>query len=141
LSIPRRLGRLARGFVSGMQRGEDSSPGREAASDARREFEHVKRAFRAAWRGASEEWRERTEAAKARRSTAPKEVRRAYARLGLRVDSRLESVDQARRELVKKYHPDRFSDPEQRRRAEKITAEINAAHDTIERYLMRRGEL
>jgi DnaJ-class molecular chaperone len=97
--------------------------------------------MRAAWQGASEEWRERTEAAKARRSDAPKRVREAYGRLGLRVDSRLEAADRARRELIKKYHPDRFPDPDQQRRAAQVTAEINAAHDTIRRYLMRKGEL
>jgi curved DNA-binding protein CbpA len=50
----------------------------------------------------------------------------------------IEEADRKRRELIKRYHPDRFSDPEQRARAERITAEINAAHDTIERHLLRR---
>jgi curved DNA-binding protein CbpA len=46
----------------------------------------------------------------------------------------MEEVDRKRRELVKRFHPDRFSDPEKRLRAERVTAEINAAHDTIERH-------
>ena len=50
----------------------------------------------------------------------------------------IEEVDRKRRELVKRYHPDRFSEPEKRARAERITAEINAAHDAIERHLLRR---
>ena len=50
----------------------------------------------------------------------------------------IEEVDRKRRELVKRYHPDRFSEPGKRARAERITAEINASHDTIERHLLRR---
>ena len=49
----------------------------------------------------------------------------------------LEEVGRRRRGLVKRYHPDRFADPEQRERAERLTAEINAAHDVVERYLLR----
>jgi curved DNA-binding protein CbpA len=60
----------------------------------------------------------------------------AYDRLGLGAGSSLEDVRRKRRELVRRCHPDRFVDPEQRRRAEKLTAEINAAHDLIERHLI-----
>lgn len=169
MSLPRRLGRLARGFVSGIggeERSAEPGGGRDAyresrgesprqsyeeadreaqrdtqGGETRREFDNVRRAFRAAWRGASEEWRERTEASRARRSDAPESVRKAYATLDLRVDSGMESADRARRELVKKYHPDRFSEADKRQKAEQVTAEINAAHDTVRRYLMRKREL
>jgi curved DNA-binding protein CbpA len=47
----------------------------------------------------------------------------------------MEEVDRKRRDLIKRFHPDRFSDPEKRVRAERLTAEINAAHDTVERHL------
>jgi curved DNA-binding protein CbpA len=50
----------------------------------------------------------------------------------------IDEVDRKRRELIKRYHPDRFSDPEKRARAERVTAEINAAHDRIERHLLRK---
>ena len=50
----------------------------------------------------------------------------------------IEEVDKKRRDLIKRYHPDRFSEPEKRVRAERITAEINAAHDAIERHLLRK---
>jgi curved DNA-binding protein CbpA len=50
----------------------------------------------------------------------------------------MEEVDRKRRELVKKFHPDRFPDPEKRARAERLTAEINAAHDAIERHVQRK---
>jgi curved DNA-binding protein CbpA len=47
----------------------------------------------------------------------------------------MEEVDRKRRDLVKRFHPDRFSDPDKRARAERVTAEINGAHDAIERHL------
>jgi curved DNA-binding protein CbpA len=50
----------------------------------------------------------------------------------------MDEVDKKRRELVKRFHPDRFSDPEKRVRAERVTAEINAAHDAIERHVLRK---
>ena len=62
----------------------------------------------------------------------------AYNRLDLMPGTSIEEVDRKRRELVKRYHPDRFSEPGKRARAERITAEINASHDTIERHLLRR---
>ena len=61
----------------------------------------------------------------------------AYHRLGLGAGADLEEIHKKRRELVKRYHPDRFADPEQRKRAERLTAEINAAHDAVERHLTR----
>jgi curved DNA-binding protein CbpA len=67
----------------------------------------------------------------------PPGVLAAYNRLSLAPGAAMEEVDRKRRELVKRSHPDRFSDPEKRVRAERVTAEINAAHDTIERYFAR----
>lgn len=161
MSIPRRLGRLARGFVSNM--GDDRL--KETIRVGRERSETLKDALGAAWRGAAEEWRTATEervseegnsrasAGHARerwsdsRWTAsprytprkyPSHVLSAYHRLGLSAGSSLEEANKKRRELVKRYHPDRFVEPEQRARAERLTAEINAAHDTIERYLLRR---
>lgn len=64
----------------------------------------------------------------------PPKVVSAYNRLGLMPGASREEVSQKRRELVKRYHPDQFSDPEKRLRAERITAEINAAHDTIGKH-------
>ena len=65
----------------------------------------------------------------------PPSVLAAYDRLGLVPGVPMDEVDRKRRDLVKRFHPDRFPDPEKRVRAEKVTAEINAAHDTIERHL------
>jgi len=121
-------------------------------------------AFEAAWRGASEEWRRAEERRMAQEATEqnggpsrtqdrtsgwratttfaplsyPAGVLAAYNRLGLAPGASMDEVDRKRRDLVKRFHPDRFSDPEKRVRAERVTAEINAAHDTIERHILRK---
>ena len=160
MSIPRRLGRLARGFVSNLQEDERF---RETLRPVRERGEALRGAFEAALKGASEEWRRAEErraaeeAASSGRADAernaggrssgwrpssttfsrryPPNVLAAYNRLGLGPGASIEEVDKKRRELIKRFHPDRFSDPEKRKRAERITAEINAAHDAIERHL------
>ena len=157
MSLGRRLGRLARGFVS-RNVGEDRF--KQTVRYGRERGETLKDAFGAAWRGASEEWRaaERRRRAEEEagggsatqrstraswRSTAseyvprryPPEVLVAYHKLGLNPGDGTEAVNRKRRELVKRHHPDRFVEPDQRVRAEKLTAEINAAHDVLERYL------
>ena len=154
MSIPRRLGRIARGLVTNLQEDERF---RETLRAGRERGEALRGAFEAGLRGASEEWRaaERRRAAEERRTAAGEQppggwsstfpprryqpnVLAAYNRLGLVPGATIEEADRKRRELIKRYHPDRFSEPEQRARAERITAEINAAHDTIERHLLRR---
>lgn len=165
MGIPRRLGRIARGIVSNFQEDERF---RERLRVGRERSETLREAFEAALRGAAEEWRRAEErraaeeraaggsagggSASGRRATGswrpsattftsgryPPNVLAAYHRLDLSPGAPIESVDRRRRELVKQYHPDRFSDPDKRARAERITAEINAAHDAIERHLLRR---
>jgi hypothetical protein len=159
VSIPRRLGRLAQGFVSGLQTDDRF---RERLVRGRERSEALRDAFEAAWRGASEEWRraeerrmaeqaaeqngaghrDRTSGWRAATTFAPlsypAEVLAAYDRLDLAPGAPMDEVDRKRRELVKRFHPDRFSDPEKRVRAERVTAEINAAHDAIERHHLRK---
>jgi DnaJ-domain-containing protein 1 len=154
VSIPRRLGRIARGFVSNLQEDERF---RETLRPVRERGDALRGAFEAARRGASEEWRAAEERRTARERTSdpdgsrtrassttfapprryPRDVLAAYDRLGLMPGTPIDEVDKKRRELIKRYHPDRFSDPEKRVRAERITAEINAAHDRIERHVRR----
>ena len=172
MSIPRRLGRLARGFVLNLQEDdrlrETLRAGRERGETLRDTFGG---AFESAWRGAAEEWRtaeeerrreeeqqgeetgaeEREERGSSwsdshrRRYSSttfaprkfPPPVLKAYERLGLLPGADLEEISRKRRDLIKRYHPDRFSDPDKRTRAERLTAEINAAHDTVARHLMR----
>ena len=161
MSIPRRLGRLAQGFVSSLQ---DDERFRERLRASRERSETLRDAFEAAWKGASDEWR-RAETRRAAEGTAgsgeaggagtqsrpsgrrgtstfiprryPPAVLAAYNRLSLSPGTSMEEVDRKRRDLVKRFHPDRYSDPDKRARAERVTAEINAAHDTIERHLTR----
>ena len=160
MSIPRRLGRIARGLVSNLQ---EDDRFRERLRLSRERSEALRDAFEAALRGASEEWR-RSEERRADEETAREGARRsgertsgwrpssttfiprrypaavlaAYDRLGLAPGTSMEEVDKKRRELIKRFHPDRFSDPDKRARAERVTAEINAAHDAIERHLTKR---
>ncbi len=165
MSLGRRLGRLARGFVSNI----NDERLKETIRTGRERGETLRDAFGAAWQGAAEEWRAASEEraseeapggpdsssrrarwsevwSEARRRAAsqpyaprqyPPEVLSAYHRLGLGAGSSLEEANRRRRELIKRYHPDRFADPQQRERAERLTAEINAAHDAIERHLTR----
>jgi hypothetical protein len=162
VSIPRRLGRLAQGFVSSLQTGDRF---RERLVRGRERSEALRDAFEAAWRGASEEWsraEERRMAEEAAQQNGgrsrtqdrdsgwraaaptfvplsyPANVIAAYNRLDLAPGVPMDEVDRKRRELVKRFHPDRFSDPEKRDRAERVTAEINAAHDAIERHVLRK---
>lgn len=162
MSIPRRLGRLAQGFVSNLQEDERF---RERLRASRERSEVLRGAFEAAWKGASEEWR-RAEERRATEEAAtaeaggpssrsrpsgrrgassafiprryPSGVLAAYNRLDLSPGTPIAEVDRKRRDLMKRFHPDRFSDPDKRARAERVTAEINAAHDTIERHLTKR---
>lgn len=163
MGIPRRLGRIARGLVSNLQEDERF---RERLRVGRERTDALRGAFEAALKGATEEWRRAEERRAAEEGAArdaageradgrraggwrpssttfpprryPPNVMAAYNRLGLSPGSPMEEVDRKRRELVKRYHPDRFSEPGKRARAEKITAEINAAHDSIERHLLRK---
>ena len=157
MSLPRRLGRLARGFVSNI----NDERVKETVRAGRERGESLKDALDAARRGFTEEWRRANEERAAEGvsgerfsrdrtngwwATAPRympkqyppEVLAAYHQLGLGAGSPLEEVNKKRRDLVKRYHPDRFVEPEQRARAEKLTAEINAAHDVVERHLLHR---
>lgn len=155
MSLGRRLGRLARGFVSNV--GDERF--RETVRPLRERGETLKSAVGAAWRGAAAEWRaaeerdsaeeevagERASAGATWRAAAPPFMPRrypprvlyAYHRLGLNPGDTLDVVNKRRRDLVKRHHPDRFVEHEQRVRAERITAEINASHDLIERHLLR----
>jgi DnaJ-domain-containing protein 1 len=156
VSIPRRLGRIARGFVFNLQEDERF---RETLRAGRERGQVLRGAFEAALRGASEEWRAAEERRATRESASgenpgrwrtrnssttfaprryPPDVLAAHDRLGLTPGASIQEVDKKRRELIKRYHPDRFSEPEKRARAERVTAEINAAHDRIERHLLRK---
>ncbi len=162
MSIPRRIGRLASGLLSNLQEDERV---RARLRTGRERGETLRGAFEAALRGAQEELRRSEERRRAEEDGSapgggrqsfgdrasewtssrtfaplkyPPAVLAAYERLGLVPGVPMDEVDRKRRELVKRFHPDRFPDPDKRARAEKVTAEINAAHDAIERHAQRK---
>ena len=64
------------------------------------------------------------------------QIRLWYARLELPVGAGLAEVRRAHRELMRKYHPDRFTfDPELEQKATRLSQELNAAVDGLTRYL------
>lgn len=165
MSLGGRLGRLARGFVSNINDDrlrETVRVGRERGETLKDALGAAWRGAAEEWRSAAEErafgeqnrataersagrtrerWSEARWTASSPRFTPrqyPPHVLAAYHRLGLGAGSSLDEANRKRRELVKRYHPDRFAEPGQRARAERLTAEINAAHDVIERHLLRR---
>lgn len=54
-----------------------------------------------------------------------------YAELQLSPDAEPELIKAAFKALAKKYHPDRFSDPDEKRRAEERMARINEAQQLL----------
>jgi hypothetical protein len=68
-------------------------------------------------------------------SSFPREVREAYAALELALGADPESVREAWRKLMQRYHPDRFSTtPEKVDTARQITSGLNHAYDVIMTY-------
>ncbi len=59
------------------------------------------------------------------------ELNRCYEILGLKVGALPAEVKQAYRELAKLWHPDRFSDPQQKLRAEEQIKKINQAYQAL----------
>jgi DnaJ-domain-containing protein 1 len=162
VSIPRRLGRLAQGFVSNLQederfrertargpraqRGPSEAPSKPPGRALRKSGAGPKSGAQLKGRPPGQAdgsgYRSRPSGRRGASTTFiprryPPGVLAAYNRLGLSPGAPMEEVDRKRRELVKRFHPDRYSDPDKRARAERVTAEINAAHDAIERHLTK----
>jgi hypothetical protein len=68
------------------------------------------------------------------RRTVPEELRRDFAELGVPFGASAASCKAAYKDLLKKYHPDRHSGPENVEQATERSARINAAWDRIERW-------
>lgn len=62
------------------------------------------------------------------------ELSRYYEILGLQVGALPAEVKQAYRELAKLWHPDRFSDPRQKLRAEEEIKKINQAYQSLKSH-------
>lgn len=59
----------------------------------------------------------------------------AYSILGLQPGASLTQIKQAYRQLVKIWHPDRFSDQQRKQEAEAKIKQINAAYNKLRSYL------
>jgi DnaJ-domain-containing protein 1 len=67
--------------------------------------------------------------------SVPERLRRDYANLGLPPSASLEQVHRAHRQLLSRYHPDRFArDPEKQRLATRITQILNASFRRIRSF-------
>lgn len=65
-----------------------------------------------------------------------------YATLGVSPQTDWKTLRSRYRQLIKRWHPDRFStEPEQRRQAEERTKEITLAYQALERYWRDNGVL
>lgn len=63
-------------------------------------------------------------------------IAQAYGVLELPIGANLDQVRQARKQLLRRYHPDKHaSDPERMKTASEVSQQINAAYKTLEAYL------
>ena len=60
-------------------------------------------------------------------------VKEAMKLYGVSPDDKIdeEALNQKKRDLIKKYHPDRFPDPEEKKKAEEKAKEINSSYDIL----------
>ena len=64
---------------------------------------------------------------------------RAYANLELPYGADLDAVRQARRRLLRRYHPDlHAADPERKQTATRLAQGLNGAHDELVKRLDRK---
>lgn len=69
------------------------------------------------------------------------EFTKIYSILGVFQDDGWEVVRAAYKKQIKRWHPDRFQDPAQRKLAEEKSKEINRAYRTLSDYYDKHGEL
>lgn len=76
------------------------------------------------------------DASAASEPTVPPEVAKAYRALEVPVGSDRDTVKKGYREMMKKYHQDRFQNDEERREmAGEVSKRLNLAYDRILEYL------
>ncbi len=70
-----------------------------------------------------------------RKERGPEKINRCIETLGLKPGASQEEVNQAYRDLVNVWHPDRFeSNPRLQKKAEEKVKEINAAYEYIKSF-------
>ncbi len=72
---------------------------------------------------------------RAKKEKGPEKINRCIEILGLKPGASQEEVNQAYRDLVNVWHPDRFEDnPRLQKKAEEKVKEINAAYEYIKSF-------
>lgn len=122
MSLSRRLRRIVRAHLGSLRGDPDARP---ADPSVREEDEHASTA-------ASTE----PDSARSGAPDVPTDVAKAYRALEVPVGSDRDTVKSAYRDLMKKYHQDRFQqDEEKREMAGTVSKRLNKAHDRILEYL------
>lgn len=67
--------------------------------------------------------------------------KKSYSILGVFQDDDWETVRNAYKRLIRRWHPDRFQDPDQRKIAEAKCKEINIAYQMLDEYYRQAGTL
>ncbi len=94
--------------------------------------EYLQNSQRAAGRSAAGSDARRAGPERRRTGPVPERLRRDFANLGLEPSASPEQVRLAHRQLLSRYHPDRFAlDPEKQRLATRITQLLNASFRRI----------
>lgn len=70
-----------------------------------------------------------------------KNYKKSYSILGVFQDDDWETVRNAYKRQIRRWHPDRFQDPDQRKIAEDKCKEINLAYQTLDDYYRQAGAL
>jgi curved DNA-binding protein CbpA len=63
--------------------------------------------------------------------------RNFYEILGIKSDAKADEISKAYRKLVLKFHPDRFSDPLEKKKMEETLKEITEAYNTLSNWKLR----
>jgi DnaJ-domain-containing protein 1 len=73
-----------------------------------------------------------------KKEKGPEKINRCTEILGLKPGASQEEVNQAYRDLVNVWHPDRFvGNPRLQKKAEEKVKEINAAYETIKSFYLK----
>ncbi len=75
---------------------------------------------------------------KVKKKKEPEKINRCIEMLGLKPGASQEEVNQAYRDLVNVWHPDRFvGNPRLQKKAEEKVKEINVAYETIKSFYLK----
>lgn len=101
-------------------------PDEEEEAKVEEEREEARKSF-------EEEWQEFSERIKKKISPANADLIKNYEILGAKPEESLESITKKWRDLLRKHHPDKFTDVKGQKRALEETKKINEAYTAIEK--------